>query len=117
MPNCYPVNRISCMNQEGPIDSRFRVNGGHLLYLPTRDSRFPYLYSLPTHSLVHSPQYFKKILIHIVDTSCDARMERAKFDCMLSVPLGPNALMKEYGKFFYAYLSISIYIYIYIFCQ
>ena len=38
-----------------------------------------------------------KILIHIVDTSREARIERAKFDNTLSVPLGPNALMEEYG--------------------
>ena len=108
MPSSYPVNRTSCMNKEGPSDPRFRVLGGHLLYLPTRDSRFPYLYSLPTHSLVHSPQYIKKILIHIVDTSCDARMERAKFDRMLSVPLGPNALMVSFSthNFLFQYINI-----------
>lgn len=98
-PVTYPIDRNSCMNEEGPTDSRFRVRGGNLQYLPTRDSRLPYLYSLPTwHALVHSPQYIKKILIYIVDTSPKARIERAKFDHTLSVPLGPDALMNEYGK-------------------
>lgn len=97
MPASYPVDCTSFMNKEGHDDPRFRVHGGCLQYLPMRDSRFPYLYSLPSHTLVHSPQYIKKILIHIVDTSCKARMERAKFDRTLSVPLGPNAHMKEYG--------------------
>jgi len=97
MPVLYPVDRTTCMNEEGPDDHRFRVEGGTLQYYPERDSRFPYLYSLPTHALVHSPSYIMKILIHIVDTSREARIECAKFDNTLSVPLGPNALMEEYG--------------------
>ena len=101
MPASYPIDRTSCMNKDGPIDPRFQVYGGSLQYVPNRDSRFPYLYSLPTHSLVHSPCYIKKILIHIVNTSCEAGIERAKFDHTLSVPLGPNALMKEYGGYYY----------------
>jgi hypothetical protein len=84
------------MNKEGPSDPQFRVHGGSLQYNPMRDSRFPYLYSVPTHALVHS-SYIKKILIFIVDISCEARIDRAKFDQMLSVPLGPDAVMKEYG--------------------
>jgi hypothetical protein len=98
MPDRYPIDRDTFMNKDGPSDPRFRVAGGILQYLPTRDSRFPYLYSLPTHALVHSPQYITKILIHIVNTSREDRMERAKFDHSLSVPLGPNSLMMEYGK-------------------
>lgn len=97
MPDFYPIDRTTCMNEEGPSDPRFRVHGGRLQYHPMRDSRFPYLYSVPTHALVHSPQYIKTILVHIVNTSCEARIECAKFDCTLSVPLGPNALMKEHG--------------------
>jgi hypothetical protein len=94
----YPIDRTTYMNEDGPRDPRFKVQGGHLLHIPMRDCRFPYIYSLPKHALVHSPQYIKKIFIHIVDTSCEARMECAKFDHGLSVPLGPNSLMKEYGK-------------------
>lgn len=97
MQASYPIDCNTCMNLEGPSDPRFRVPGGCLQYHPMRDSRFPYLYSLPTHALIHSPQYIKKILIHIVDTSCKACIKRAKFDHTLSVPLGPDALMKEYG--------------------
>ena len=97
MPASYPVDRNTCMKEDGPTDPRFRVEGGHLQYHPKRDSRFPYLYSLSTHALVHSPQYIRKILIRIVDTSLEARIKCAKFDRTLSVPLGPNTLMKEYG--------------------
>lgn len=95
----FPIDRSTCMNKNGPSDPRFRVLGGCLQYHSMRDSRFPYIYSIPTHALVHS-QYFKKILIRIVDISCDARIKCAKFDHTLSVPLGPNSLMKDYGIFF-----------------
>lgn len=97
MPASYPVDCTTSMNEEGPSNPRFRVHSGCLQYLPAQDSRFPFLYSVPTHSLVHLPLYIKKILIHIVDTSSEACMECAKFNHTLSVPLGPNALMKEYG--------------------
>ena len=99
MPACYPTDCVSCMRKDGPSDRRFRVDGGTLLYNSRRDARFPYLYRVPTHSQVHSPEYIKKILIHIVDTADDARIARAKFDKTLSVPLGPNALMEKYGSY------------------
>jgi len=85
------------MDRNGPSDTRYRVPGGSLLYSPHRDARFPYLYAVPTHELVHSPEYITKILVHVVDTSDDARVARAKFEKTLSVPLGPNGLMKKYG--------------------
>ena len=97
MPASYPIDCSTHMNKKGPSDPQFRVLGSELQYLLTCDSRFPYIYSLQTHSLVHSTQYIKKILIHIVNTSCEARIKCAKFDNTLSIPLGPNALMKEYG--------------------
>ena len=100
IPAFYPIDRTSCMNKDGPDDVRFRVHGGELQYLPNRNSRFPYVYSLPMHALLHSSQYIKKILIHIVDMSYEACVEHAKFDRTLSVPLGPNDLMKEYGALF-----------------
>ena len=65
----YPIDCTTYMNKDSPNNPQLWVHGGHLQYLPMRDSRFPYLYSVPTHALVHSPQYIKKILIHIVNTS------------------------------------------------
>jgi hypothetical protein len=97
MPACYPTDLSAYMSPEGPSDPRFRIPGGTLLYHPQRDARFPYLYRISTHALVHSPDHFKMILIHIVDTSVDARIRCAQFDEILSVPLGPNALMNDYG--------------------
>lgn len=95
----YPRDRLTCMSKEGPMDQRFQIPGGTLQYKPQRDSRFPYLYKVPTHSLVHSPEHIKTILIHIVDTSIKAREARAKYETKLSVPLGPNANMDNYGQF------------------
>ena len=83
------------MSKDGPTDCR--IPGGRLLYHPQRDAHFPYLYEVATHALVHAPQYLKKIWIHVVDTSTDARIEGAKFAKTLSVPLGPNANMEKYG--------------------
>jgi len=94
----YPIDRSACMLEDGPIDHRFQITGGTLLYKPERDSRFPYIYSIPTHPLVHSPNYIKTILIHVVDTSIDARIARANYEKTLSVPLGPDGNMDSYGQ-------------------
>jgi len=85
------------MSQDGPSDIRFRIPGGVLLYHPLRDARFPCIYRVSIHALVHSPEHFETILIRVVDTSINARVDRAKFNERLSVPLGPDALMNEYG--------------------
>jgi hypothetical protein len=92
----YPRDRSTCMRKDGPIDSRFRVPGGTLRYNPERDSRFPYIYEIPTHALVHSP-HIRTILIHVVSTSIDDRKRCAEYEKTLSVPLGPNANMDNYG--------------------
>jgi hypothetical protein len=97
MPATYPVDLTTYMDQEGPTDRQFRIMGGALLYHPKCDGRFPYLYRIQMHALVHSPDHFRTILIHVVDTSVEARIRRAQFENLLSVPLGPNALMKNYG--------------------
>jgi hypothetical protein len=97
MPVTYPPDRSACMSKEGPSDHRFRIPEGVLLYHPLRDARFPYLYRISTHALVHSPNHITAILIRVVDTSINARVNCAQLDKTLSVPLGPNALMQEYG--------------------
>ena len=81
------------------MESGFQIPGGILQYNPERDARFPYIYEIPTHALVHSPEYIKKILIHVVDTSIEARIGHARFEKSLSVPLGPNANMDNHGRF------------------
>jgi len=87
------------MSEDGPTDRRFQILCGTLQYSAQRDVRFPYIYKLSTHALVHSPEHIKTILIHVVDTSFDARVARAKFVNTLSVPLGPDADMNNNGPF------------------
>jgi hypothetical protein len=94
----YPIDRSSCMTSDGPIDHRFRISGGTLKYKAERDDRFPYIYKITSHALVHMPERIKTILIHVVDTSMEALVAQAKFEKTLSVPLGPNALMDNYGQ-------------------
>lgn len=95
----YPADRALCMSKNGPTDCRFRIPGGTLQYNQERDARFPYIYKVMTHTLVHSPEHIKTILIHVVDTSIDARVARAKFAKTLRVPLGPDSIMNNYGQF------------------
>ena len=112
----YPRDRSTCMSKDGPTDHCFHIPGGTLLYKPQRDVRFPYIYKIPTHALVHSGNYIKTILIHIMDTSIDAREARAKYEGMLSVPLGPNANMDNYGQFTNSILFSELFIFIFVFC-
>jgi hypothetical protein len=93
----YPIDRTACMTVDGPTDRRFQITDGTLLYNPERDARFPYIYKIPTHALVHSPKHIKTILVHIVDTSIEARIARANYEKTLSVPLGPDKFMDNYG--------------------
>ena len=97
--SAYPVDRSSCMTKKGPTTPRFQIPGGTLKYNPERDARFPYLYEITSHALVHMPEHIKTILIHVVDTSIEALVARAKFEKSLSVPLGPDALMDNNGRF------------------
>ena len=101
-----PPNRSTHMHKDGPTDPCFHVAGGKLLYSPHRDARFPYLYTVLTHELVHSPKYLTNILVHVVDTLVDARIDHAKFANTLSVPLGPNVLMEKYGKWVFNIICI-----------
>ena len=58
----YPRDCATCMSKEGPLDPRFRVPGGTLLYKLEGNTRFPYIYEILTHALVHSPEVIKQIL-------------------------------------------------------
>jgi len=74
------------MRKDGPADDRFKICNGTLLYHPERDARLPYIYQLKTHALVHDKR-LTKIIVHVVDTSINARIERAKFHKTLEVHL------------------------------
>ena len=109
-PN-LPSEPSSYMNKEGPANSRFQIPNGKLLYDPNRNASLPYIYEIPSHALVHSPQHIKRILIHIVDTSEKARTAQANFESTLKVPLGPNDLMAKYGQYiiFFFFFIVTIF--------
>ena len=71
----YSKDCTTCVLKNGLIDHHFQ---GTLRYKPEPDSRFPYIYEILTHALVHSPKYIKTIFIHIVDTSIKARKVHTK---------------------------------------
>jgi len=102
MPATFPKDHSACMRLEGPADPRYRIPQGELLYNAERDARFPYIYRIPTHLLVHLPELMKQILIHIVDTSLEARIDRARWHKTLTIPLGPDKLMEKYGMSFFS---------------
>ena len=106
----YPRDGSAYMNEDGPTDPQFQIPNGKLLYNAKCDAHFPYIYEIPTHTQVHSPQHIKKILIHIVDTSEEARITRAEFEKTLSVPLGPNNLMEKYGQYIQLLLRIIVFL-------
>lgn len=95
----YPKDPSSCMSMDGPVDHRFEIPGGRLLYNAKRDSGFPNIYEIAKHALVHSPEHIKRILIHVVDTSVKAWVAQANFVTSLSVPLGLDAYMDNLGLF------------------
>jgi hypothetical protein len=74
------------------------VDGGCLVYDEHRDERFPYLYEVSTHPLVHNTVAVKRILVYIVDTDPAALKGRAAWEDTLCVPLGPDAAMAQHGK-------------------
>ena len=108
MPSCYLKDRKDCMLKDGPPNHQFKVHGGTLLYNPERDARLPYIYLLMTHRLVHDKR-ITKILVHVVNPSINDRIECAKFHKTLEVPLGPNALMVQYGKSNYYYFAFLLF--------
>ena len=87
------------MRKEGPVDRCFHILSGRLQYNPEWDARFPYIYEIPTHALVHSLKYITTILIHVVDTSLDPHVKCAKFGKSLSILLGPDDNMDHHGSF------------------
>ena len=102
MPATFPKDRSACMRPEGPADPWYRILQGELLYNAECDARFPYIYCIPTHPLVHSLELMKQILIHIVDTSLEAWIDRVWWHKTLTVPLSPDKLMEKYGTSFFS---------------
>ena len=98
MPTAYPADKARCMCIDGPEDKRFVVDGGCLVYDEHRDERFPYLYEVPSHPLVHNTVAVKRILVYVIETDPAALKCRAAWEDTLCVPLGPDAAMAQHGK-------------------
>jgi len=102
MPATFPKDHSACMQPEGPANPQYRIPQGKLLYNAEREVCFPYIYRIPTHLLVHLPELMKQILIHVVDTSLEARINRAQWHKTLTIPLGPDKVMEKYGTSFFS---------------
>jgi len=92
----YPPDREQCMNRV-PDEPGFVVADGHLIYMPNRDARFPYIYAVDKHPLNPHPEITKKILVYIIKNTDEFQKQSLKWENSLEVPLGPDARMKEYG--------------------
>ncbi|KIJ90287.1 hypothetical protein K443DRAFT_116799 [Laccaria amethystina LaAM-08-1] len=86
------------MRADGPKDKRFVVDHGSLVYCKCRDGRFPYLYEVSSHPLVHNTQAVKRILVYIIDTDPAALKTLADWEETLGIPLGPDDAMDQHGK-------------------
>ena len=98
----YPADpQVPFMLESGPGDPELVVRQGKLLFHPQRDSRFPYLYQVPSHPLVDEmidKTVIKNILVYIQDTKPAALKRLLDFENTLFVPLGPNDSMHDLGE-------------------
>lgn len=95
----YPASRSLCMSLTGPSDKLFTVPDGTLRVHPNRDARFPYLYKVHNHPLVHADPAIQQVFVFVIDTSPSALKQLLDFEDSLTVPLGPDASMEDLGQF------------------
>jgi hypothetical protein len=93
----YPSTRTAVHDYRIPADNRFRVKDGTPICCENRDIRFPIVWEVNDHPLTHST-FVNKIWVIIIDTSDEGRRAMSKFESILTTPLGPDALMKDFGK-------------------
>lgn len=93
----YPSTRTAVHNFQIPADKRFCVKNGTPVRCENRDIRFPKVWKVEDHPLVHG-SYTETIWVILVDTSDEGRAAASKFESTLTTPLGPDALMKEFGR-------------------
>ena len=87
MPTLYPPDKSEYMRADGPKDKRFVVDHGSLVYCKRRDARFPYLYEVSSHPLVHNTEAVKRILVYIIDTDPAALKTLADWEETLGIPV------------------------------
>jgi hypothetical protein len=93
----YPSTRAAVHDYQIPADNRFRVKDGTLIRCKNRDIRFPIVWEVNDHPMTHS-KHVNKIWVILMDTSDKGRREMSKFESILTTPLGPDALMNDFGK-------------------
>jgi hypothetical protein len=92
----YPLDKKQFMAQT-PSDPLKIVKNGTLWYHKNRDARFPYLYKVETHPLVHNTDVIKHIYVYVEDTRSSAMRVKRLFEKDLKVPLGPDKTMAGHG--------------------
>ena len=96
-PPVYPATRTQVHMNIQPNDKAWCVRGGRPIYVPNRDIRFPLIWEVDAHPLTHGNHTSWVI---ILDTSKEARRERALFQAELTTPLGPQNFMSHFGMFY-----------------
>jgi hypothetical protein len=94
--NQYPFDKKAFMAQT-PSDPLKIVKDGTLCYHNNRDARFPYLYKVESHPLVHNSDVIKHIYVYVEDTRSAAMRVKRLFEKDLKVPLGPDKTMASHG--------------------
>ena len=95
--NLYPPDKKRCMAHT-PSDPLKIVKNGQLWFHKHRDDRFPYIYRVESHPLVHNTDVIKNIYVYIEDTRPEAMRAKHLFEKDLKVPLGPDKTMAALGK-------------------
>ncbi|KAF8226626.1 hypothetical protein L208DRAFT_1499083 [Tricholoma matsutake] len=75
------------------------VPDGVLLYNMNWDGRFPYIFQVNSHLLVHDCDSPRRILVYIQDTSVEGLEALEAFEASLEVPLGLNDSVSNLGIF------------------
>jgi hypothetical protein len=94
--NLYPSDKKRRMAQ-APSDPLKIVENGKLWFHKNRDDRFPYIYRVDSHPLVHNTDVIKNIYVYIEDTRTEAMHAKRLFEKDLKVPLGPDKTMAGHG--------------------
>jgi hypothetical protein len=96
--NLYPSDKTRRM-AHSPSDPLKIVKDGLLWFHKNRDERFPYIYKVDSHPLVHNTDVIKHIYVYVEDTRTEAMHAKRLFEQDLKVPLGPDRTMAGHGRY------------------
>ena len=92
----YPSDKTRRMALT-PSDPLKIVKNGKLWFHRNRDGRFPYIYKVDSHPLVHNTNVIKHIYVYIEDTRTEAMHAKRLFEKDLKVLLGLDKTMAGHG--------------------